>query len=103
MKGGYPKRIRARRIARRIDSRVVGRVRQGVLRTAKRPKKVDRNAARETVEREQKKLAAKRSKISMSLEAILTEAAEQAVLFGHWLEQSWSQENYKVEMNWWLH
>lgn len=48
-------------------------------RTAKRPKKVDRNVAREVAELEQKKLAAKRSKISMWLEAILIEAAKQTV------------------------
>ena len=48
-------------------------------------KKLDRNAAREAAEREQKTLAAKRSKISMSLEAILTEAAKRAVLVGRWL------------------
>ena len=79
MKGGYPKRNRPRRIAGGIDSRVGGRVRQVETRTAKRPKKVDRNVAREVAEREQKKLAAKRSKISMSLEAILIEAAKQTV------------------------
>ena len=79
MKGGYPKRNQPRRIARRIDSRVGARVRQEAPRTAKWPKKVDGNVASETAEREQKKLAAKRSKISMSLEAILIEAEKQTV------------------------
>jgi hypothetical protein len=40
-------------------------------------KKVDGNLATEAAEPEQKKLAAKRSKISMLLEAILIEATKQ--------------------------
>jgi hypothetical protein len=40
-------------------------------------KKVDGNLATETAEPEQKKLTAKRSKIGMSLEAILIEATKQ--------------------------
>ena len=79
MKGGYPKRNRPRRIARRIDSGVGGRVKQVETRVAKQPKKVGRNVGREVTEREQKKLAAKRSKISMWLKAILIEAAKQTV------------------------
>jgi hypothetical protein len=52
MKGGYPKRIPPRRIARRTDTGVGGRVRQVAPKTAKWPKKVDRKAAREAAERE---------------------------------------------------